>query len=301
MKLPPDFVRNIRSAFGKAGEQWLTDLPSLLAEAANKWHLTLGPALPLSYNYVTMAKRSDGLDVVLKIGVMNQEVESELTALRYFAGEACVHLLEADDEKCMFLLEQLKPGEMLASVKDDEKRTHIACDIMTELWRPAPDDASLIRLTDWFTAYSKLRTRFDGTSGPIPKALFERAEELISKLFAQAGPSFLIHGDLNHFNILSSGSRWLAIDPKGVIGPPEFECGPLLINPWPYLAYQHDAIKITRRRMDIFNERLGFPRELTRDWGFCHAILSVCWDLAEDGTGGEYSLACAEIIWRAGN
>jgi streptomycin 6-kinase len=71
MNLPADFVRNIRYSFGVVGEQWLMDLPSLLDEAAEKWDLTLGKPLLLSYNYVTAAQRADGTDVVLKISVIN--------------------------------------------------------------------------------------------------------------------------------------------------------------------------------------------------------------------------------------
>jgi len=40
----------------------------------------------------------------------------------------------------------------------------------------------------------------------------------------------VLHGDLHHFNILSSGDRWLAIDPKGIIGEPEFEPAAYLEN-----------------------------------------------------------------------
>ena len=146
MNLPSDFLRNIRNAFGVQGEQWLLDLPSLLAEAAEKWDLTLGEPMLLSYNYVCAAKRADGTDVVLKMGVPNREFISELTALRHYNGNGAVRVLEADDEKYMFVMERLKPGEMLASLEDDEKRTEIASKVMTRLWRPAPSGLPLIQL-----------------------------------------------------------------------------------------------------------------------------------------------------------
>jgi streptomycin 6-kinase len=185
---------------------------------------------------------------------------------------------------------------MLVSLEDDDARTQIACDVMTHLWRPVPEQGPFIKLTDWFAELAKLRPRYAGGCGPFPQQLVERLEALLPALFAESAPALLIHGDLHHFNILSSGNGWLAIDPKGVIGPPEYECGPLLINPMPDVAGWPDALKITRRRIAILSERLGFPRERIRDWGFCHAMLSSWWDLADDGTGGEYSLACAEIL-----
>jgi streptomycin 6-kinase len=296
MQLPPYFLRNIRNSFGHEGEQWLEDLPRLLAEAVVRWDLTLGEPLLLSYNYVTAAKRSDNTAVVLKLGVPNSEFLSELCALRYFNARGCVRLLEADDEHYMFLLERLQPGYMLVSLEDDEERTHIACDVMTGLWRPVPEHGPFIKLSDWFAELAKLRARCAGGCGPFPQHLVERVEALLPGLFAGSSPALLIHGDLHHFNILSSERGWLAIDPKGLIGPPEYECGPLLTNPMPELAGWPDAREITLRRIAILSERMGFSRECIRDWGFCHAMLSAWWDLADDGTGGEYSLACAELL-----
>jgi streptomycin 6-kinase len=299
LDFPAVFLSNIHNSFGEKGDQWLLDLPALLAEAARKWQLTIGEPMYLSYNYVTAARRADGSLVVLKIGVPNREFLSELSALRCYAGEGCARLLEADDEKYMLLLERLVPGEMLASLEDDQKRTNIACDVMARLWRPAPDGPQFIKLSEWFAELKKLRPRYAGGTGPFPKRIIERVETLLPNLFADSHASVLIHGDFHHFNILSSERGWLAIDPKGVIGPPEYECGPLLLNPIPNFPYLPDAIHQTERRIAILSERLGFSRECIRDWGLCHAILSAWWDLTDDGTGGEYSLACAEIIAKA--
>jgi streptomycin 6-kinase len=299
MDLPPTFVRNIKVAFGEEGRNWLSRLPSLLDDAARRWGLTtIQPVGNLSYNYVAFARRGSE-EVVLKIGVPNLEFISEMTALRIFNGDGAVRLLEADAQNYMLLLERLRPGKMLADlIEDDERCTHIACDVMTHLWRPAPE-GPLILLSEWFEGLRGLRVRYKGGTGPFPRKLVERAEWLIPGLFATSSPSALLHGDFHHFNILSSGRGWLVIDPKGVIGPPEYEAGPLLINPWGDFRQMPEAVRITERRIAILSERLGFPRERLRDWGLCHAILSAWWDLAGDDTGGEYSIGCAEIIARA--
>lgn len=299
LNLPAHFVHNICNAFGERGERWLVDLPGLLAEAAQKWKLTLGAPMLLSYNYVTGATLADGTHVVLKIGVPDRENLSELHALRVFDGEGCVRLLAADEDRIMSLLERLIPGEMLVSLQDDDARTQIACDVMQRLWRPAPAGTPFIRLSDWFAGLDRLRHNYSGGTGPFPKKLVEKVEALIPELFSEAGSPVLIHGDLHHFNILSSERGWLAIDPKGVIGAPGYECGPLLTNPIPDFPYLPGALKMTERRIAILSERLGFARGLIRDWGLCHAILSAWWDFAEHDSGGEYALACAEVIARA--
>jgi streptomycin 6-kinase len=296
LTLPPAFLRNIRNAFGDEGRRWLENLPCLLQAAATRWDLTLGEPLLLSYNYVCAAQRADGTEVVLKLGVPNRELLSELTALRLFNGEGCVRLLAADEAQYMFILERLRPGEMLVSLADDDQRTEIAAEVMSRLWRPAPPDLPFIPLSAWFGELSKLRPRFGGGTGPFPQTLVERVEALLPELFATSTPSCLIHGDFHHFNLLSSERGWLVIDPKGVVGPPEYECGPLLTNPIPDWPYLPEAAHRTARRIAILSERLDFPRERIRDWGLCHALLSAWWDMDENGQGGEYALACAEML-----
>ena len=298
MDLPSNFLENARKYFGEEGEKWLSRLPALINDAVQRWDLSdVYQVGYLSINYVAYAKRG-GKDVVLKIGVPDREFISEMTALRIFDGDGAVRLLEADFQNYTFLMERLLPGKMLVSMEDDEQRTHIACDVMTHLWRHRPE-GPLIKLSEWFDRLKGLRIRYKGGTGPFPRNLVERVESLIPELFATSSPPVLLHGDCHHFNILSSERGWLAIDPKGVIGPAGYEVGPLLINPWPDLMKAPDPVRITERRLAILSERLGLTCEHLRDWGLCHAVLSAWWDRAEDGTGGEYSMSCAEVIANA--
>jgi streptomycin 6-kinase len=82
-------------------------------------------------------------------------------------------------------------------------------------------------------------------------------------LYAELLPSqeaqVVLHGDLHHYNILSSGDQWKAIDPKGVIGEPVYETGALLRNPFGLLD-RPNPLKLTERRIAILSELLGFDR-----------------------------------------
>lgn len=296
MNLPSGFLHNIHNAFGEAGQQWLDTLPSLLAAAAQKWELTLGEPLLLSYNYVCAAKKADGSEVVLKLGVPNRELLSELSALRLFNGEGACRLLEADEERYMFLLERLRPGQMLAKLENDDERTRIAASLMQRIWRIAPEAGGFIQLSEWFAELDGLRPRYQGGTGPFPKRLVERVESLLPELFADSGPPVLMHGDFHHFNILSSERGWLVIDPKGVIGPPAYEIGPLLTNPIPDWPYRRAAKRQTERRIAILSEQLGWPRQTIRNWGLCHCLLSAWWDLTPEDAGIDYALACARLL-----
>lgn len=296
MNLPPDFITRITNTFPE-GADWLARLPALVAEAAARWDLEPGAPVPeLSYNYVAFARRRDGMECILKIGVPNRELTSEIAALRLYEGEGACRLYEADPEAGMMVLERLHPGTMLYQHGTDEEQTAIAARMMKRLWRPAPDGGPWIGLRDWFDELQNLRPRFDGRTGPFPRQLVETVEGLLPDLFADAKEPVVLHGDCHHFNILDSERGWLVIDPKGVIGAAEYEPAPLLLNPWEEFTKFPNALQTTERRIRILGESLGLDPKRIRAWAICHSLLSAWWDTTESESGGEYSLACGKIF-----
>lgn len=316
MNLPSEFISTIQNVFGEDGHIFLKSLPDRIAEASARWGLTdVQPAPTLSYNFVALAKRPStslhsAQNVVLKMGVPNREMKSEMAALRLFNGEGACRLLECDEERYWMLLERLNPGVMLSTLKDDEEATHIAAEVMKKIWRTLPlDSASLlansqeqaptlqsfIQLADWFDGLKKLRPHFNGGIGPLNEKLVERVEQSVKDFFAENHMPVLMHGDFHHFNILSSERGWLIIDPKGVIGPAGYEVGPLMMNPWNSLSDGINYRLRVKRRIDILHEHLGFERERILEWSLAHAVLSAWWSI-EDNTGWEYALAFAEMI-----
>ena len=299
MNLPPDFLQTIRDTFGRPGVAWLSALPDLIAEASRRWDLTdIHPVPNLSYNFVAYANWAEK-PVVLKLGVPNDELSSGIAALRFYDGRGACRLLAADPGKGMLLLERLLPGVMASTLQDDEGATRIAADVMSQLWRPVPENrGDFIQLRDWFDGFERLRDRFDGGTGPLPEALVETAESLSWDLLADNKDETLLHGDFHHYNLLESERGWLAIDPKGVIGPKGYEVGPLLINPVEHFLCARDPIAQTTRRVAILSEVLGMERERIRNWGICHSVLSACWSL-EDKGDWTYAIRCAGIIMAA--
>jgi len=99
----------------------------------------------------------------------------------------------------------------------------------------------------------------------------------------------LLHGDLHHFNILQDHERgWLSIDPQGVIGEAEYECGALLRNYEMSKRSRDEMKRITTRRIDLLAEILGFDKERIIGWGMAQAILSAWWDW-HDGVGSDWT------------
>lgn len=294
MNLPADFVQTIYSVFGKSGRVFLENLPTLIEEASARWGITnLQPVSNLSYNFVALAKRGRD-DVVLKIGVPNSELTSEMAALKLFNGEGACQLIEQDEENGVLLLERIIPGTMLSELINDDERTHIAAELMSRLWREFPAQIKFIQLSDWFDGLKKIRPHFDGGTGPFPNEILCRVESFLPELFADKNVS-LMHGDFHHYNILKSDRGWLVIDPKGVVGPVGYEIGPFMINPWNSISDGSRLRGQTERRVSILAERFGWERERIINWATAHAVLSAWWDFQDD-MDWEYSMNCAKIF-----
>lgn len=96
MKLPPEFISNIQNTFREDGYAFLEALPRSIAEASARWGLAdVQPAPTLSYNFVAFAyatslpgsptgtlRAAASKPVVLKMGVPNRELLSEMGTLR---------------------------------------------------------------------------------------------------------------------------------------------------------------------------------------------------------------------------
>ncbi len=298
INIPENFARTIAALYGEAGREWLARLPSLVAEYAQQWSLTvLSPFEPLSYNYVAPAVRADGTDVVLKVGYPNSELYTEIEALRCYDGHGSAQLLEVSQEHGVLLLERLKPGTPLSQARDDRRATSIAVAVMQQLWRPAPDPHAFPSVAQWAHGLRRLRDRFEGGTGPLPAPLVDAAECLFTELLASMVGPVLLHGDLHHGNILAAERQpWLALDPKGVLGEPTYEVGAWLRNPWPGLLAEPHPGQVLAQRVDQCADELGCDRARLVGWGIAQAVLSAWWSFEDHGYGWEWGIACAELL-----
>lgn len=286
---------------GRAGAEWLGRLPETLAACAGRWGLELGSAFgPVSYNFVVAATRADGTRAVLKVGFPGRELLTEAAALRHFGGRGCARLFESDLEAGALLIERLEPGTSLvglANEAQDEEATAAAAAVMRELWRPAPAGHHFPTAADWAEGFGRLRSRFGGGCGPLPEESVAVAEALCGELLDSSGEPVLLHADLHHGNVLAAGrGRWLAIDPKGLIGEPAYEAGALLRNPLPQLFEMRRPAEVLSRRLDTLAAALDLDRARLRGWGLAQAVLSAWWSIEDHGAGWEPALEFFRLL-----
>jgi streptomycin 6-kinase len=296
--LADGFVSTIVNLYGTEGSEWLQRLPVLIAECERRWSIAvMAPLDCLTFNYVAPAVGVDGRELMLKLGVVNPELLTEIEALRLFDGRGSVQLLAADPDQGALLLERLRPGTPLSTLTDDEQATSIAASLMRQLWRSVPAGHPFPSVARWAAGLSRLRARFGGTTGPLPRTLVEQAESLFGDLLTSMDEPVLLHGDLHHGNILAAGRQpWLAVDPKGVVGELAYEVGALLRNPCPRLLDLPGPGQILARRVDQLAEELELDRARIVGWGVAQAVLSAWWCLEDGCMGWEYAIRCADLL-----
>ncbi len=70
--------------------------------------------------------------------------------------------------------------------------------------------------------------------------------------------------------------KWLAIDPKGIIGEKEFEIGAFLRNPF-CVVEDPQKTKEIARILDLMIELTGFDRQRVLSFCIIQAVLCICW------------------------
>ena len=273
--------------YAETGRQWLNQLPLLLADYEKKWQLTLGNFFPnLSFNYVVEARLPNGTAVVLKCGVPNKELMQEAAALKHFNGCGAVKLLQSDAEQGVLLLEKVMPGIMLEDDQQLEKATNYAVEVMRKLHKPIHDTSPFPTLQDWFKGFDHLYTQFNGTTGPFPTALIERAQNISHDLLTSMTKQVLLHGDLHYANT----QGLLAIDPKGVIGEPEYDI------PLPRLNAKRMSAQKLKYELDRFIELSGFDNTRIMHWFFCKMVLAAWWSFEDSGEIYQPFLDYAQMV-----
>ena len=181
------------------------------------WGVELGPPFALSrYSFVAPA----GPDAVLKVTpVEDDESDEEADALALWAGDGAVRLLRRDARRRAILVDRARPGSDLAGV-DEEEATAIAVDVATRLWRPAA--APFRWIGDHVPRWLDNAARRGAPLAPRARSLYDGLN---------VGRKTLVHGDFHHHNLLADGARYLAIDPKPMLGEPEFDVYSYLVNP----------------------------------------------------------------------
>ncbi len=163
---------------------------------------------------------------VLKVSWADESTAHEMAALAAWDGRGAVRLLAADPGRRAMLLERLDASRSLASVPIGEAM-RVAAGLVRRLSVPGPPGLPLLSDVAGGLAES-IPARWESLGRPIPRRQIDAAREVCRALGPPAG-SWLVNWDLHYENVLASEREpWLAVDPKALVGDPEYGPAQLL-------------------------------------------------------------------------
>jgi streptomycin 6-kinase len=283
--VPPRLIANVGNWDQQAiTPGWLESLLATVAHLCEKWRIELEPDIPDPYITLVLFGHSAELGpVVIKSSPLADEFRAEATALRLADGKHGSRLHDADFDRSAMVIERILPGTQLRNVPmSDDDATRLAADMALTFWRDVPDPSGLHPLRTW------MRALFDWTPRPelLPTDLVEHAQRLATTLLDKSSRSCLLHGDLQHHNLLRRETgEWAIIDPKGLYGNPGFEIAAWMYNP-PEVSARSDYLDLARRRIAICANAWGMPEDDLAAWAFVGTVLNACWSTSDAAPEG---------------
>jgi streptomycin 6-kinase len=280
--LPQDVVTHVTAMCGARGEDWFDELPDAITELEQKWDITVGDPFPgIEYNFVATATGLDGSDLVLKIAPPFETVEifAEAKFLETLNGEGAIHLIDVDRERQAILLERALPGKALHEEFAESPRDCIqpAIAVLRRILQKPPKDMSdTTTLDGWFANFERFRKT------DFPKALGERALEIYRKLTRKSGDKLYIHGDFHPGNVVTATrEKYLAIDPKGIVGQVGYDIAVFLINFERWQRENPDIETLLDEATNAFANAFDMTETEVREWVFADMVIGAWWNFED--------------------
>jgi len=259
-----------------------------LGKLARAWRVKIEDLLETETSVIAFGTRdvtaSANPAVVLKVVKQPGDEWRSGYVLAAFDGQGVARVCE--HQPGALLLERLQPGNSLLDLTlsgRDEEATDILADVIKQMTARTSTSgvevSGAATVADWGNGFYKYIATGDLR---IPRDLVEAGQRVFHSLCASERRPRLLHGDLQHYNLLFDSRRgWLAIDPKGVVGEVEYEVGAFVRNPvaQPELFLARSTIE---RRLKKLTNRLNLDYERALGWSFAQAVLSAIWSI-EDG------------------
>ncbi|TYB56409.1 hydroxyurea phosphotransferase [Nonomuraea sp. PA05] len=298
IKVPEALTESHMKYEADAGPGWNAGLPALAERFLEEWELRLdGEPSHGIVALVLPVLRADGTPAALKLQPVTSETVDEATALRAWAGDGAVLLLDTDPETGSMLLERLQPDRSLSDVPDVMESLEVLTGLLRRLSaRPAP--AGLRDLGDVTRGMlERVDDAVDRVYGERDRYWLRWCAGAVSELVSEPGDR-LLHWDLHYDNVLA-GERepWLAIDPKPLAGDPGFELLPALWNRWEEVIASGDVPRAVLRRFDFMVDALGLDPRRAAGWTLGRVLQNFLWDVADgDRVLAEILVRVAEAV-----
>ena len=225
--IPPQFAQDTIQREGENGRKWLAELPQTVSSLCQQWQLIIdGPAMHGYFGLVLPVRRGEQ-PYILKISWVNETTALEPLALNTWDGQGVVKLIEHMPAEGALLLERLNQHRSLDHLPIAEA-IPISATLLKRLaiHNPPTIIPTQNEMTEKIT--NTLHKRWQQHGASIPQQTINRTYQL-ARQYGPTSGNRLVNYDIHYQNILA-GQRepWLAVDPKVIIGDPEFGFAQLL-------------------------------------------------------------------------
>jgi streptomycin 6-kinase len=175
------------------------------------------------------------------------------------------------------LLEQVIPGQPLSLIASQNvpRAIQLYSQVADSLYYKAKTSSiqGFESIQKWFLVFDRLDV------DALPNKLILKARVLAEKLLANSNSQVVLHGDLHFDNVLSHQTVGVAIDPKGIVGPKEFELAAF--------ALPVSSQFMTKKSFSLSLSRLAtlakVDEQIVLDWMFVRLVLAACWEVEDNG------------------
>jgi streptomycin 6-kinase len=284
------------------GRDWIARLPDLVGRAARRWDLRAGaPFTTGSASWTAPVTRADGTAAVLKVSFPHDEARHEAAALRAWHGHGVPLLLDEAADDWALLLEAVSPGTSLgeSSAPVEVRLLAGAAVLRALLDAPGAGGVAVPAMADVCAAWADLVVDRAGRAGElVDQGLAREAVHLLRTLPADPpGGSAMVHGDLNPGNVLQgAGDRWVAIDPKPMVGDPAYDLWPLLEQVDDPFAHPDPGATLDHR-VALVAQAVGLDPHRVAGWGAARGVEGALWwwDVSGDDATLRRRLADAAV------
>lgn len=265
----PEVVCN--KALAAGAEQWLAELPALIASLEQDWSIAVGSAyVDATEAFVAKAVLNDGTSAVVKLIVprTGDAATNEITALRLGRGQGCVQLLREDEARGALLLERL--GRSLHELALPMRQRHeILCSVAARVWRPAPGCGLPTgeEKARWLSEF--IATTWEELDRPCTERAVEHALACAARRIAAHDDerAVLVHGDVHQWNALEAEGGFKLVDPDGLLAEPEYDLG-IIMREDPLELLAGDP----HQRARWLAERTGLDSSAIWEWGVVERV-----------------------------
>ncbi len=239
-----------------------------------RWNLAVAGERIVTHSSVLVPARQGARPVMLKL---TQEPDEQIGAsvLAWWNGAGAVEVLEQGNGA--LLMERPTGSASLyqwALDGNDAAAIEVLCQTAATLHaHHAPQPPAVPNMERWF------RDLLESTD---QRQEIIEGRRLLQQLLATERDTVVLHGDLHHRNVLATtDGRWLAIDPKGIVGERTFDYVNIFRNPNTLIAVDPDRFDT---RVDQIVRTARLDRRRLLQWIVAFCALSLAWNCYPEGS-----------------